>query len=270
MKLQHLLLAALLVVMTTYAQDEDSSLITYQGKLVRGGHLVSTNLPMTFAIYDAQDGGQVLFSEDQLVAVVDGFYSVKFGVNPTSGDIDDAAMASTAYLQVTVDGEVMKPREKFVPPPFAKKATERWNLISSFRTIGDYPASFLNLVRIALTFGISGAGDISLFPPASRRVQVTSARIKLLSHGQVQTIWGTNGYFSLEVRDCSSGVVGGILRAASQKLYRPANWTLDTWVDFSLSSNKLDRIVQPDEYLALKAYETNDLQGVLMIDVRVK
>jgi len=94
------------------------SSITYQGRLLENGVLVNGSKTMSFGIYDALSDGNALWTTgDQTITVRQGIYSV--GLGP----IDSTDLTSdTAYLQVTVNGEVLTPRTRLTSVAFALKA----------------------------------------------------------------------------------------------------------------------------------------------------
>ena len=113
-------------------------IITYQGKLTdAGGHPVTGQINMTFALYDVPTGGTPLWSEsytgDNAVPVADGEFTVHLGsVNPISDTIWNHI---PLYLGVTVGGDAeMTPREvvSAVPSAFASQEA-----IENFRVPKD-------------------------------------------------------------------------------------------------------------------------------------
>lgn len=81
------------------------SLINYQGKLVQGTNLVTGNVSMTFRVYTNKNSGTYIYEETNLTQVIDGYYSVLLGSNPTLGDIEEIAREEDdTYLEVTING----------------------------------------------------------------------------------------------------------------------------------------------------------------------
>ena len=75
-----------------------------------GGQPINASRAMTFRLYDAADGGNVLWeSAYGDVAIVDGVFSVVLGAQRAFGD--DLIQSERLYLGVTVDGDAeMSPR----------------------------------------------------------------------------------------------------------------------------------------------------------------
>lgn len=110
--------------------------MTYQGFLVdaNGVPLAGTspaNYPVVFRIYDASTGGAPLWSEQQIVTVDNGQFSVLLGegsdfgseVRPPLSQVFTSATASDRFIgiTVTIDGtstEIL-PRLRLLPAPYA-------------------------------------------------------------------------------------------------------------------------------------------------------
>jgi hypothetical protein len=78
---------------------------------------------LTFSIWDDQTLGVQLWSEAQTVVTANGLGSAHLGtVTPIPLDVFGALGSDTLksyYLEVTLDGEVITPRARFVPVPYA-------------------------------------------------------------------------------------------------------------------------------------------------------
>ena len=113
--------------------------IDYQGKALDAAGAVlapttATNYEMTFRIYDAQEGGTVVWSEKQIVTVSKGLFSVRLGEGTATGEgtvlqtnLADAFTAAARFLGVTIaiSGQTpteILPRLAFLATPFAYSA----------------------------------------------------------------------------------------------------------------------------------------------------
>lgn len=103
----------------------------YQGRLVDGTNLVNSTLPMTFKLYDHPTVGTMLYEDYNTVSVVDGLYSTMIGDNTVSGSLTDALTNSMVYLEITIDGQTLSPREQLVSVPYAMDSGSGGNPVVS-------------------------------------------------------------------------------------------------------------------------------------------
>ncbi len=92
--------------------------ITHQGRLFDAkGNPVGDTLDVTFALYDAAQGGAALWTETHPVAFDAGYFSVELGADKAfSGVFDGSAL----YLGITVGGDAeMTPRARVGSVPYA-------------------------------------------------------------------------------------------------------------------------------------------------------
>jgi len=175
MKHSSRLLAAFAVVLLSFALPVQAQVVAgapttidYQGKALdaTGSPLANTtptNYEMRFRIYDAQEGGTVIWSEKQIVTVSKGLFSVRLGEGTTlataEGSIAQTALADAfaskeRFLGVTIvitgqtPAEIL-PRLAFLATPFAYVASrsvtaERLLLNPS----ASAPASALSLSQV--------------------------------------------------------------------------------------------------------------------------
>jgi hypothetical protein len=94
----------------------------YQGRLADGTNLVNATLPMSFKLYNAQSGGLKLYEDSNSVLVADGLYSTYIGDNTVYGSLTNAMTNAAVYLELTVNGETLSPRERLVSVPYALNA----------------------------------------------------------------------------------------------------------------------------------------------------
>jgi hypothetical protein len=98
--------------------------INYQGRLTdsTGQPVNNLSVPMVFGVWDAGTvgAGSQLWTEAQLVPVVNGLYSVRLGaVTPVPASVFGAP---ARYLQVSVFGETLSPRAVLTSVPYALNA----------------------------------------------------------------------------------------------------------------------------------------------------
>ncbi|MGB9562044.1 MAG: hypothetical protein ACPL6C_04440, partial [bacterium] len=105
-------------------------IFNYQGKLVdTSGVGLNGTIPITFKLYSSDTGGEPLWTETQNVSVVNGLFSVFLGnVTPFPESLDFSA---PYWLEITVSGETMSPRERLVATPYAIRSEYTTRAIQS-------------------------------------------------------------------------------------------------------------------------------------------
>ena len=142
--------------------------INYQGNLLdNNGTPVNGSIGMIFKFYTADTNGTLLFTEDRgtydKVPVSNGIYNVLIG-SVTSGGIPASVFTSTdsLWLDVTVAGNVLSPREKITAVGYAYQSEK----------LGghgyDYFVDTATTQNIAGTKTFSGNVGIGTSSPAER------------------------------------------------------------------------------------------------------
>jgi hypothetical protein len=109
---------------TTAAPGPSATTVNYQGRLANSGGtpITQNGVSMQFAIYDAPTGGNLVWgSESHTVNVANGLFNVGLG-SVTSGGIPTTVWNGDRYLQITVGGETLSPRELIRSVPIAGMA----------------------------------------------------------------------------------------------------------------------------------------------------
>jgi hypothetical protein len=99
--------------------------INYQGRLAdSGGVPLNGNYGMSFALYDGDTEGALLWGPENhpAVPVSDGLFSVQLG-EQTSGGIPTSVLSGDIWLEITVAGETLSPRERLGAVPYAMQAS---------------------------------------------------------------------------------------------------------------------------------------------------
>jgi hypothetical protein len=91
---------------------------SYQGRLLdsSGNPVPDGNYEMTYSIYNVETGGTEVFSQTQTIPVEDGLFTTAVG---PSTDLDPQVFAQPAWMEVTVEGETLAPRQRLQGAPFA-------------------------------------------------------------------------------------------------------------------------------------------------------
>jgi len=112
--------AALAVVVSfmfcSFAYAEVPKTLNFQGRLTDADqNPLEGAYSATFSIYNTFTGGSPLWTETQSVSVADGIYSCILGEGtPLNLSFDEAC-----YLEVSVSGQVLSPRQKLSATPYA-------------------------------------------------------------------------------------------------------------------------------------------------------
>ncbi|MDD5303120.1 MAG: hypothetical protein PHS14_08410 [Elusimicrobia bacterium] len=212
-------------VVPARAQDIPTQL-HFQGRLTDSSNNPLTGLhSFVFGVYAAPTGGSLLWTETQpAVSVANGVFAVELGgVNPLASSV---FVGSTTYLQVTVNGSVMLPRERLLAAPYAHNA----GLLA-----GREYAAFVS--TDAASQNIAGSktftGTISVPAPTLPGHAATKAYVdaaggtSLLSSTNA---WSGSNSFSNAVAVSSDLVVTGLLTASSGAFTAsgPAQFSLKT------------------------------------------
>ncbi len=100
---------------------------TYQGQLKQGGNAYNGTVDMSFSVYDAASGGNLIGGPLSMpgVSVTDGLFTVllDFGGGVFQGDL--------RWLDITVGGTELSPRQELTPSPYSIWSAGPWTATSS-------------------------------------------------------------------------------------------------------------------------------------------
>ncbi len=173
-----LLVAALLIltqrVWATSSQSANipgssATTINYQGRLADdAGNPQTGTLGMSFAIWDAADGGGIIWGPEShsAIPVTDGLFNVGLG-SQTSGGIPTTVWNGDRYLEITVSGETLTPRELIRSVPIAGMAL----------TVPDGAIDTGKIMDGAVTK--DKAPTLLLAPGSNQRMEKSSVAIEL-------------------------------------------------------------------------------------------
>lgn len=142
-------------------------LINYQGRLMdgTGAPITDASVPMTFMLWDDPLAGSSLWSESQAVAVSGGLYSVLRGDSvPIPASI---LSGQTVYLEVSVFGETLSPRQRLTSVPYALRAQSTGSAADSDLLDGydaiDFASAFHSHSGADITSGSIGDAFYSCY-----------------------------------------------------------------------------------------------------------
>ena len=145
--------------------------VNYQGRLVDGTNLVQGSHAIRFRLFASPVSTNVLLQETDVVLVIDGLYSTTLGNGPlAAGAITSGPPAQPLYgsmvnalenetnlfLEVSVDGVAMSPRERLLAVPYALAAGRAETVASGAITTDALAAGLRNSLD-ASGGGISNA-----------------------------------------------------------------------------------------------------------------
>ena len=195
-----LLLAALLILTQnvwarrttapTTATSAVATTINYQGHLAdANGNPLNGTVSLTFAIYDAETGGNVIWGPETHAAVnvQDGLFSVGLGtIQPLSAEV---WTGGDRYLEITVNGQTLSPREPIRAVPFAQMA---WTVPDGSITTDKIAEGTITRDDRAPWYQVTAAGDASATAtcPAGTRILV-GWKLHMTTDGQMdKNSWG--------------------------------------------------------------------------------
>jgi microcystin-dependent protein len=116
MRASSIALAVLLVPALASAQVPPG--LTYQGRLLNADGTPATGtVTMGFALFDTQAATAAVWSEQQSVALVDGFYSLTLGTETPLSEVQFTG--TERWLEITVNGNTLSPRARIESIPYA-------------------------------------------------------------------------------------------------------------------------------------------------------
>lgn len=106
--------------------------LSHQGQLLdeNGNPVADGNYDVEYKIFQASSGGTAVYTETKSVAVKDGLFTETLGL---TSSIDPTIFAQPTWLEITVNGETLTPRQRLQGSPFA------FSLVSGSAVQGSEP-----------------------------------------------------------------------------------------------------------------------------------
>lgn len=93
--------------------------VSFQGKLEDGGQPATGTRNFVFKLYDALTGGTLLWtSQTEAVTVTNGVFTVVLQTG-TPVNLSTGTFSGARFVEITVDGTLLSPREEVVSAPYA-------------------------------------------------------------------------------------------------------------------------------------------------------
>jgi len=145
-----------LSILATNAQAQAPTQIPFQGLLLdAGGTPVNAAVDLDFELFDALLLGTSLWSESHLgVIVVDGVYSVNLGSTTPMTQL--ILSGGSAFLEITVGGETLVPRQQLLSVPYALIAESA----RVAENVGGAPAIFVEQLLASFNFDGQEPGNL--------------------------------------------------------------------------------------------------------------
>lgn len=182
------------------ARSQAPARLTYVGVLEQEGQPVTGTVSAIFDLYDAADGGQLLWSETFSALVVDrGEFSVELGVTTpfVLGDFSGQPL----WLSLVINGEALLPRTSITSVPYALRAA---GCGESAALAGFNPADYSTTAQIQSNL----AGDHTIQVNWANLINVPSdiSTGNPIDEAQVDQWTANNGFLT------GSGSAGAIAR----------------------------------------------------------
>jgi len=202
-----------------------ASTIGYQGQLTDGsGNILDGQYSMIFRIYDAQAGGSEVWNSGpaQTVTVSEGLFNVEL-------DLDSSILNGQAlWLEMTIDGEVLSPRQALLAAPYALY-TENAQSASNAQNATTAQSAVSAQSAKTLVAGAKVQGNPATSNGEVLRVEMTGAWPNANTLGGYAPATGT------AVRADANGGIG--LSASSQGSYGVRGSSVDGWGGYFTSQN---------------------------------
>jgi hypothetical protein len=155
----------------TNAPGPSATTVNYQGRLADNlGTPLDGSYGMSFALYDAASAGNLVWGPEDhpAVPVSDGLFSVGLG-SRTTGGIPTTTWNGDRYLEITVGGETLSPRELIRSVPIAGMALTVPDGAIGSSQIADGAVDTAKLLANAVT-----NAQTVMFGPGETHLETTS------------------------------------------------------------------------------------------------
>lgn len=181
--------------------------IGYQGRLLKAdGSPETGSVQMGFTIFDQASGGTALWTEQQNLALSDGYYATLLGIGTAlSGNVFGSG---ERFLEVSVGGSALSPRQPMASVPYA--------LVSTSLSGGAVNATSVSIngkTVIDSTGKLTGPAGYSVTAGSGLSVTGTSLSLPTCAAGQVLKF--NNGWACAPDAN-SGGTVSSVTSAPNQ------------------------------------------------------
>jgi hypothetical protein len=151
----------------------------YQGRLLKtDGTPAAGIVEITFAIFDAETAGKQLWTEKQMVGLTDGYYATFLGSASTpagfpAGTFDGAER----FLELTIAGETLKPRQRIASVAYALLATDAKNVVGGKVDAASVSVGGKTVINPSGGIVLPDGKTLTSAPPSSRLTYVAKTAL---------------------------------------------------------------------------------------------
>ena len=210
---------------TANVPGPSANTVNYQGRLADdAGTPLDGSYGMSFALYDAPTNGNLVWGPEahDAVPVTDGLFSVGLGsVTP----IPTSTWNGDVYLEVTVGGETLEPRELIRSVPIAGMALTVQD--GAIGTSQLAPGSVTNSQTVVVGPGAGAIETTSTaftdMPGYEITMETTGGPVLLIFQAAI-AVDATNGRAMLDFTVDDNRVSGGALKGINQVVNSASGW----------------------------------------------
>ena len=201
--------------------------INFQGRLDESGQPAAGSKTFVFKLYDAAAGGNLVWtSQSQVLALTQGVFSAALDSGLPAG-LSTATFSGARYVEITVDGVILAPRQEMVSAPYALVAQALApDAVLPPLTVAPGTISDVHVVltTAAITAGKFGDDRLSLstgafyggFNGADHLVQLTPAgKLPVLDGSALTGVPASSYSGSVAASQVADGALGANVVASS-------------------------------------------------------
>jgi hypothetical protein len=117
-RLLHLILPLFAIFIGACGVAELSPQFSHQGRLLdsEGNPVPDGEYDVQYRLYQVQNGGDAVYTDTQTITVSGGLFTASIGATE---EITPSIFASPTWMEITIDGETLSPRQRLQGAPYA-------------------------------------------------------------------------------------------------------------------------------------------------------
>ena len=142
---------------------------SHQGKLLdsSGNPVADGSYTVMYRLYHVSSGGTAVYTDTNTVTITDGYFNSEFGAS----DVDPKTFSEQTWLEITVNGETLTPRQFLRGAPYAS------GLVAGSAAIGSQPVTYTYSALDNLGSAFFAANTDSSATGGSGLTAVTTAQL---------------------------------------------------------------------------------------------